>query len=225
MATGYGGGKMQPSDPFRVVADFEKALCDYTGAPYAVAVSSCTSALFLSLSWWYQKYGPQVVEIPAKTYVSVPMVAIRAGHCVRFVDHDWPKGWYRIPMTTVYDAAPTFYPGMYHLEKGKIPTGYVCVSFHPKKPLGLANGGGAILHDDPEADEWFRRMRHDGRTDGAGLAQDNVSEIGYHCPMFPSTAAEGLQKLSVYKPQPVVLDDYRDCRTFPVFQNNPMVVT
>ena len=35
-------------NPYEVVRMFERAIADYTGAPYAVSVDSCTNALFLS---------------------------------------------------------------------------------------------------------------------------------------------------------------------------------
>lgn len=37
--------------PHQVTKDFEAALCEYTGAPYAVAVNSCTMALLLAVAW------------------------------------------------------------------------------------------------------------------------------------------------------------------------------
>lgn len=208
---------MTPSDPFHVVRTFERRLASYTGARYAVTVNSCTAALFLSFLWWAKKHGPQVLSLPARTYVSVPMVAIQAGHKVRFIEMGW-KGWYEVPPTSIMDSAPMLSEDYYE------PGDFVCVSFHPKKPLGLANGGGAILHDNAEADEWFRRIRFDGRTEGKAIVADAVSEVGYHCYMFPATAAEGLHKLSVYKERPVEQDNYPDLRLMPVFQNHPKVV-
>lgn len=209
---------MTTADPFRVVADFEAALCDYTGAKYAVTVNSCTAALFLSLLWVAQKRGPMTLEIPARTYVSVPMVAIQAGHRVRFSDFQWADvGMYHIEPTFVVDAAPVL-----HRDMAQWHT--VCVSFHPRKPLGLSTGGGAILHDDPEADEWYRRMRFDGRTAGKNTHEDDITELGYHCYMMPAAAAEGLQRLSVYRPGPVVLDEYHDLREKACFKTHTGVV-
>lgn len=37
-------------NPFQVVKDFERALCEYTGAPYAVTTTSCTMALLLAVA-------------------------------------------------------------------------------------------------------------------------------------------------------------------------------
>jgi dTDP-4-amino-4,6-dideoxygalactose transaminase len=97
-----------------------------------------------------------------------------------------------------------------------------CISFHPQKPLGLSNGGGAILHDDSLADEWYRKMRFDGRTEGVTTKDDDYTIIGEHCYMFPSTAAEGLHRLSIYAKQehhpPMLegIEDYPDCSKFPI---------
>jgi dTDP-4-amino-4,6-dideoxygalactose transaminase len=206
---------MTTTDPFRVVRDFEAALCEYTGARYAVTVNSCTAALFLSFAWWFRQCGTQLVEIPARTYVSVPMVALQAGHKVRFVDEEW-RGWYIIAPMAIIDSAP-------HFPRFK-SNYFTCVSFHPRKPLGLSTGGGAILHDNDEADEWFRRMRFDGRTEGRSVAGDPVRELGWHCYMMPPAAAEGLQRLSVFRPGVQTQDEYPDLRLMPVFQTHPGVV-
>jgi len=57
------------SNPYQVIKDFESALCDYTGAPYAVTTSSCTMALLLAVKWYLEKDKEKLVSIPKKTYV------------------------------------------------------------------------------------------------------------------------------------------------------------
>ena len=52
-------------NPFKIVEMFEETMADYTGAPYAVAVDSCTNALFLCCKY----FGVDEVTIPAKTYL------------------------------------------------------------------------------------------------------------------------------------------------------------
>jgi dTDP-4-amino-4,6-dideoxygalactose transaminase len=37
----------------KITEDFEKALCDYTGAPYAIALDNMSNAIFLAL--YYEK--------------------------------------------------------------------------------------------------------------------------------------------------------------------------
>ena len=38
---------------YKITEEFERLLCDYTGAPYAVALDNQSNALFLSL--YYEK--------------------------------------------------------------------------------------------------------------------------------------------------------------------------
>jgi dTDP-4-amino-4,6-dideoxygalactose transaminase len=62
-------------NPFKVVRMFEEEVAHYTGAPYAVSVDSCTSALMLVCKYLEVKE----VTIPSKTYLSVPQSIIHAG--------------------------------------------------------------------------------------------------------------------------------------------------
>jgi dTDP-4-amino-4,6-dideoxygalactose transaminase len=71
---------------------------------------------------------------------------------------------------------------------------FQCVSFAAAKILG-AEQGGAILHDNAEADKWFRRMRFDGRTEGVNPLEDTFDLVGHHCIMIPSVAATLLVRL------------------------------
>lgn len=187
------------------VKEFEKALCQYTGARYAVAVSSCTAALQLALEWCdrHDISRPQTcVSIPKRTYVSVPCAVRNAGCWVNWRDEDW-KGVYQLKPYPVWDCALRFTSGMY--AQGQ----FLCVSFAAAKILG-AEQGGAILHDSTEADPWLRRMRYDGRNEGLQPAEDDFTVIGHHFPMIPSIAAELHLRLS-HLPQ----DNADQIRTYP----------
>ena len=46
----------------KITEDFEKALSDYTGAPYVVALDNMSNAIFLAL--YYEKISGQEIEIP-----------------------------------------------------------------------------------------------------------------------------------------------------------------
>jgi len=70
-----------------------------------------------------------------------------------------------------------------------------CVSFHWTKTLGLSQGG-AILHDNDDADAWLRRARFDGRTEGADPRTDRVQYPSWHAYLSPEVAAHGLMKLA-----------------------------
>jgi dTDP-4-amino-4,6-dideoxygalactose transaminase len=200
------------SNPHQVTKDFEREVAAYAGAPYCVAVNSCTAAILLAVQWCRRtaRFYNVEVEIPRRTYVSVPMSIRHAGARVRFRDEDW-KGCYQLAPLPVYDSARYFSSGMY--EKGT----YQCVSFHASKTLGLEQGG-AILHDNREADEWFRRMRFDGRTEGVPPKDDDFRELGWHCYLNPSTAAQGLLKLHSLPRhnEPLPNDHYPDLSQFKV---------
>lgn len=177
------------SEAFKVIKMFEEAVAKYAGAPYCVAVNSCTNALFLTLAWHkYNRRLPDAIEIPKKTYVSVPMQIKLSGANVRFRDEKW-DGRYQLAPLPIWDAARQFHANMY--DSGQ----FVCTSHHWTKILGIQQGG-CILHDDKKADEWFRRARFDGRTEGVEPAKDKITHIGWHMYMSPEVAAEGLVRLS-----------------------------
>lgn len=180
------------SNPHFVTQLFETELCAYTGAPFAVAVNSCTAALRLCFDWLHYTRGVQQLSIPRRTYVSVPWQALQAGHAVGYHDSQWSK-WYAIGGSYIIDGAHWFERDMCR----SVPGHPVCVSFHAQKPLGLEQGG-AILHDDREADSFYRLARFDGRTEGVPVAQDTFEipvRYRHHCYMNPSTAALGMQRL------------------------------
>ena len=215
-------------DAHRVVRDFEAALCEYTNSPYAVAVNSCTSALFLCCLYLKVKN----VVLPKRTYHSVPMAIINAGGSVSFDDRDW-RGTYRLQPYPILDSARRFSSGMYcssysgwhnwyNAENYRpIAGGYECVSFHWSKILGVSLGG-AILHSDHSADHWFRKMRWHGRTEGVPPKNENFTLCGYDFRILPAVAADALIKLS-HLPQhneDLPNDDYPDLSKIELFRNH-----
>src|SRR5690348_15133866 len=218
------------ANPFGVVREFEAALCEYTGAPYAVTTTSCTMALLLAVAWHFRDVHPRhrheynlagwmnrrAIEIPKRTYVGVPMSIIHAGGWPTFRDDDW-IGAYQLHPLPVWDCARRFTAGMAHpvLRPGSMQ----CVSFHHAKILGDTQGG-AILLDDPQADDWLRQARFDGRREGIA-PRDQLSWIlGWHCYMSPDVAARLLLKLSKLPAHNEDLpnDDYPDLSQMEVFK-------
>lgn len=104
-------------NPYKIVQMFEEEVAEYTGAPYTVAVDSCTNAIFLALKYHIEIKRPdyklvgKTLEIPKRTYLSVPMSAIHAGFSVKFIDLDW-SGEYPIAPTNVWDSAKRFTSGI-----------------------------------------------------------------------------------------------------------------
>lgn len=220
------------SNAHAVTREFEAAIADYTGAPHVVCVNSCTMALLLAVAWHVKQHrakfrvehGRLAVNVPKRTYVGVPMSITHAGGWPVFRDEDWgERGWYALGPMPVVDSARWFSGGMFDsiaVARGlRTPDSMVCVSFHATKTLGIEQGG-AILLSDPDADEWLRRMRFDGRTAGVPVQRDRICEIGWHCYMNPSTAAQGLMRLAGLPRHnaPLPMSDYPDLSEMEVFR-------
>jgi dTDP-4-amino-4,6-dideoxygalactose transaminase len=188
-------------NPHKITEDFEAALCEYTGAPFAVAVDNQSNALFLCL--WYVKNvlnnPTEFVEIPSNTYPSVPNEIIHAGFEVEFYDSpNILTGEYKLKNTNVYDSALRFTADMFR------PSFKQCLSFTgPHKHLKLGKGG-AILHDDPRFDKWVRKARFSGR-DAVSYHEDNFDDnpvIGWNFYMMPEIAAKGLHLMQGFNTNP-----------------------
>jgi len=162
--------------------EFEKSLCTYTGAKYAVVLDNCSNALFLALK--YEGVEGMNIAIPKKTYPSVPCEIIHAGGKVEFTSKEW-NGFYYLQPTKVVDSSLRFTRGMY------ITNTHMCLSFTgPYKHLKLGKGG-AILTDDYQAYLWFRRARFSGRRE-CSYHTDNFDMLGWNCYMSSEVAARGL---------------------------------
>lgn len=175
----------------KITEDFERALSDYTGAPYVVALDNMSNALFLAL--YYEKVQGQEIEIPSRTYPSVPCEIIHAGGKVKFQPTNGKKikGAYQLKPTKVWDSALRFTADMY------MPGTHMCVSFTgPYKHLKLSKGG-AILTDDYEAYLWFKRARFSGRRE-CSYHDDYFDMLGWNFYMIPELAARGLHMMSQF---------------------------
>lgn len=201
-------------NPHKITKDFEQALCEYTGARYAVAVNSCTMALLLAVDYWRRRqHGMSVcVNIPRRTYVGVGMSILNAGADIDFRDEEW-RGAYRLEPTNIVDSARRFTGGMY--RGGEVQ----CVSFHATKILADTQGG-AILHDNRYADAWYRRARFDGRAEGVAPKNDQFEIQGWHCYISPDVSARLLWKLAALPKHNEDLpnDDYPDLSTHEIFK-------
>ena len=197
---------------YDIVSELEKRVADYAGAPYAVAVDSCTNAILLSLIYTRCHYGMRVVGLPAYTYVGVAHAVVNSGGVCEFEDYVW-DGAYKLGYTHIVDSARRFHKRMY------IPGSLYCLSCHWGKHLKIGRGGFILTDESIVADD-LRKMRYDGRTAGIRPKDDSFTERGFHCYMLPEEAARGL-RLMDYMPDDnpdLPWDDYVDLRQFPIFQ-------
>jgi dTDP-4-amino-4,6-dideoxygalactose transaminase len=175
-------------NPHSVTRDFEKILSEYTGAPYVICIDSLSNALFLGLM--YEGIEDIEVSIPSKTYPSVPCEIIHAGGKVKFIEGGF-KGAYQLKPTKVWDSALRFTTDMY------MPGTHMCLSFTgAHKHLKLSKGG-AILTDDKEAYEWFKKARYSGRNE-CSYHNDDFTMLGWNFYMIPELAARGIQLMAQF---------------------------
>jgi dTDP-4-amino-4,6-dideoxygalactose transaminase len=196
---------------------FEDEIANYTGAPYAISVDSCTNALFLICKY----VGVKEVIIPSKTYLSVPQSIIHAGGDVVFdkrpETNHW-KGLYQLKPYPIYDAAKRLTSNMY------IPGTYMGLSFHIKKLLPIWKGG-MILTDNMDAADWFKKARYEGRSEKY-YKEDDITFNGWNMYMTPQQAAHGMAMFQNYPEHMSDLGEdngYRDLTEFTVFKNNKVI--
>jgi len=193
-------------NPYKIVQMFEEEVAEYTGAPYAISVDSCTNALFLCCKY----FNVGEVTIPKKTYLSVPQAIMHAGGNVVFQDLEW-QGIYQLSPYPIYDSAKRFTSNMY------IPNTSMCLSFHIKKHLKIGKGG-MILTDNKEAFEWLKKARYEGRSEVA-YEEDDISFLGWNMYMTPLEAAQGLmlmQNMSIHNED--LKETYLDLTKFTLFR-------
>lgn len=196
---------------FGVVEQFEEAVAAFAGAPYAVAVNTGTSAIFLSLKWIQtQIHDAGPVIVPARTFVSVPMACLHADIPVMFKDFAW-KGVYQLKPYPIWDGALRFRRKMYH-------GGLHCLSFHARKILNIGEGG-MILTDDREAYDWLKKASYSGRDPENNYRVEDIEMLGWQLYMTPEKAARGLHLMEyVGNGEEDQVVEYPDLRKAPVFR-------
>lgn len=195
---------------FKVVDSFEKEVAKYFGAPFGIAVDCCTHGLELALRYT----GATRINVPTRTYLSVPMLANKLGIGRMWRTDNW-EDYYTIA-PKVIDAAVLW------KEFSYISGSFMVLSFQFKKHLNLGRGG-MILTDDYSAYVELKKMSYDGRTpEDTPWIEQNISSIGYHYYMTPETASLGLKKLEAAKkatPKKWTSADYPDLLKFDIFKN------
>ena len=193
---------------FKPIRDFEEAIAEYFGAPYAVATDCCTHAIELCL----RLKDTKSISVPKHTYISVPMLSIKLGIELNWKDEPWLDYYYLTD--DIIDAAVLW------KEKSYISNTYMCISFQFKKHLSLGRGG-VILLDNKQDALQLKKMSYDGRTPDSPWASQNIDLMGYHYYMTPETANLGLEKLPAAianKPKQWTIEDWPDLTQMGIFK-------
>ena len=194
---------------FEIVSRFEVEIASWFGAPYAIAVDSCTHGIELAL----RLTGADHITVPKHTYLSIPFLADKLNIKRTWKDEDWVDYYYLTGV--VIDAAVLWKPKSY------IPNTFMGVSFQYQKHLSLGRGGILLCDNQYDAAE-LKKMSYDGRLPNIPWRDQDISSIGYHYYMTPETAQLGLDKLEAAKaaaPRVWTVSDWPDLTQMSVFSN------
>jgi len=189
---------------FEKILEFETALAQFTGAPYAVMTDCCTHAIELCMRYDRVEF----CAFTPFTYLSIPMLMHKLGIKYAYEVSN-PAQWigeYQFRKTRIWDSARRLEANMYRAGQMQ------CLSFGHSKPLSIGRGG-AILLDDVEAYRDLLAMRYDGRdlTVTPWVSQQQF-RVGYHYRPTIEEAQRGLELLNQYTSQTPREVAYPDCR-------------
>lgn len=174
------------------VEDFERNIADYCGVKYAVALNSCTDALYLALRGLGIGKGDTVL-VPSRTFVASVQVIKQVGAEPVFYDingisenFDYKKVKAIIPVHIegafdnnfdyilrmaelhnwyiIEDAAQAFGA----VKDGKKAGSFGiagCFSFYPAKTLGAYGDAGALITNDEKLYNWVKGSRNHFKED------------------------------------------------------------
>jgi dTDP-4-amino-4,6-dideoxygalactose transaminase len=196
---------------FQVITEFENKIAEFFGSKYAVAVDSCTHGLELCLRYTKETK----INVPKRTYLSVPFLAKKIGIQLEWRDENWEK-YYTLNYgdRKIIDAAVLWEKNSY------IPNTFMCVSFQYQKHLSLGRGG-IILLDNQIDYISLKKMSYDGRLPNIPWREQDIDTVGFHYYMTPETAKMGLDKLENAinsHPRQWVITDWPDLTQMKIFK-------
>lgn len=200
-------------ETWQVVDMFEKKIADFFGAPYAVAVDSCTHAV--ELSFRLRNQPKDCVTVPVCTYMSIPMMLEKINQPWQFCHHTWTR-LYQFHSHKIVDAATLWEANSY------IDHTLMCLSFQFKKHIPIGRGG-IILTDNFDHYAKLQKMCRDGRERTVLQANDDVGEIGYHYHMTPEDAARGILLFDLLHDRPGRVwsfENYKPLTEYSVFKHS-----
>lgn len=208
-----------------MIDELERSLCDYTGADYAVAVSSGTAALHIAaLAAEVATRG--TTYVPSLTFASSASSVLNAGGKVKLVDvtrATWNLDFEKIPaaakcvVTVDFAGLPSELPSRRHNFHDTLfiedsahslgaqtpdgPTGgcmhsaMTCFSFHPVKTI-TSGEGGAVTTNSVELATILRRLRSHGINRESGEPWEyDIPSPGYNYRMTDIQAAIAVKQM------------------------------
>jgi dTDP-4-amino-4,6-dideoxygalactose transaminase len=208
-----------------MVKEFEAKWKAISVKKFNVGFNSGSSAAAAIFAFLKEKYGPCEVYAPSLSFSSPVWAAKQCGHEIGFVDvstKNFCTSRQFIDKAMAPHASssrkrvvfPLLYGGISsidvqepseetiivvdscHTVNPRIESDYIFFSFHPVKPVAMANGG-LVSTDDEAAAEYFLRFRNFGRS-FTDVSYD-VVQPGFNSYMNDLNAAIGLAQLDHYE--------------------------
>ena len=174
------------------VEKLEKSLADYVGTKYAVALNSCTDALYLALRYFKIGKGDEVL-VPSRTFNASVSVIEQVGATPVFYDlngfipySDKIKAVIPVHIEGAFDTNLSYLLSLadvndwYVIEDSAQALGAVrgnqkagsigdcgCFSFYPAKILGAFGDAGALTTNDEKLYNWVRGCRNHFKEDSS----------------------------------------------------------
>lgn len=166
--------------------EFEKEFAQYVGRKYAIAVNSCTSALFLALKSLGIKNGDEVI-VPSFTFASTVNVIVHCGAKPIFADvkrEDFtldPKSVEKAITNKTRAIVPVHYAGRqastgyslpviedsaHLIPNGSSSSNLTCYSFYATKNMTTGEGG-MLTTDNYNIAQWLIKARLHGMSKDA----------------------------------------------------------
>ena len=82
---------------FTIIADFEKEIASFFGAPHAIAVDCCTHGIELCLRYT----RADSIAVPKNTYISIPFLADKLKIHMEWKNWDWKDYYYLTPSVSM----------------------------------------------------------------------------------------------------------------------------
>lgn len=198
---------------------FEEQFSFFSRKTHNIGTNSASSAAFMLFDYLHKRHGECEIYTPSLGFVSSYWAAKKAGHSLIFVDIDenflFDVGDYLRKRTNTQKRKvlmPILYGGVSNIPSMELLRGdevvvvdsahcitpviksdYIFFSFHPVKPLCMANGG-MLSTDDEEASDYFKKYRNFGRTPCQFNSYD-IKTDGFNFYMNNLNAAIGLGQI------------------------------
>jgi len=174
--------------------EYEENIAKYVGAKYAVAVTSCTDAIFLTL----KSIGHHVTcFVPSLSTTRFLNALIHSGNDYTITDDsEWVGSNYILyeDEFKIIDSAQEVEPNMF---KEYNDNDVLLLSNYPTKPVGGIKGG-IVVSNDKERIDWIRRASFFGESFAVDSWKGEPSFVGWQMYMNSVEAYVANENLKTY---------------------------